>query len=193
MEDEAQTAVLVGEDGMVACAHKAACLLQDGVVGMLGPWPLGGGGGGIADAVLGTAEIVGGIGEIVASFVLHYIGAFHHTAHCLFPGLRYRDAWLECGGNGSDEVGRELAGPDAVAVGEAHEEEPCRAVIIEKHVRVDTLLVAEQGFHLVAALLPEGTGGGGGCGHIEMLVGRIIHVIGAVLVIYFRCPEPARL
>ena len=27
MEDEAQTAVLVGEDGMVACAHKAACLL----------------------------------------------------------------------------------------------------------------------------------------------------------------------
>ena len=92
--------------------------------------------------------------------------------------------------DGGDEVVGELAHPDAVAIGEAHEEAIGLSVVIEEDAGVDTFLTAYQRLHHVTAHLPERTPGRVGRSYEEMLVGRVVHVVLTILMIDLRGPEP---
>ena len=100
---------------------------------------------------------------------------------------------LQCGGIRGDVVVVEFALPDAVAVSEAYEEYPLRAVVVSEHRGVDALFAAQHFVHHVSAHLLERTCGSVGSGHVEMLVGAIIHIVFAVEFVDLRSPEPSGL
>ena len=87
VEDDAEVALLVVEEGMVAGTHKSLNALKNRVLAALAPGTVDLGGIGIAHTVFGTLIVVGRVGEIIALHVFHHEGTFTHAAHHLLPVL----------------------------------------------------------------------------------------------------------
>lgn len=70
--------------------------VQDGVVGVLGPWSHGTVGHGIAHGIIGAEEVVGRVEQVVFAIALDHRGPFEDGVRgegaCVLPRLRSGEA-----------------------------------------------------------------------------------------------------
>ena len=191
MKDDAQDAVLIVEERVMARADEVVPTAKDGVLRVLRPVArcdvvrIG-----ITHGIVLALIVVARIGEEISTAMFDDVWPLVDAPHLVLPTLRDSETFAQGSCDGRNEVVAQLCLPDAVAVGEAHEEDVGRAVRIDEDMRVDALLVADEVVHLVRADLHERAFRRVGSRGIEVLVGGVVHDVLAFDVIDLRSPEP---